>query len=219
MIRSRSRWNTIRNGCSGSGWRRPRDARLGMAYGARPAASRSSSACRLTATRPPCLAPLRLVLRVARLDDHLHGDPDLSPDLDRHRIRPELLDGLVEQDPAPIDRHALRREQPFDVEVRDRAEEPALLPCPGTDAELEALDLLRLCLRRLAVALRLGADHALLVLEHAQILAARLDGEAAREQIVARVPGLDAHDVADLAQVRYVVTQDDLDGHDGSPQG
>src|SRR5262249_14400499 len=168
-----------------------------MAYGARPAASRSSSACRLTATRPPpCLAPLRLVLRVARFDDHLHRDPDLSPDLDHHRIRPELLDGLVEEDPAPVDRHALRREQPLDVEVRDRAEEPALLPCPRMDAELEAIDLLRLRVGRLAVAFRLCADDALLVLEHSQVLAARLDGETAWEQVVACIPRLDAHDIA-----------------------
>src|SRR5262249_39532091 len=147
----------------------------------------------------PCLAPLRLVLRVARLDDHLHRDPDLSPDLDHHRIRPELLDRLVEEDAAPVDGHALRREQPLDVEGRDRAEEPALLPCPRTDVELEALDLRRLCLRRLAVAFRLCPDDALLVLEHAQVLAARLDGETAWEQVVACVARPDAHDLADLA--------------------
>src|SRR5262249_53019887 len=144
-----------------------------MAYGARPAASRSSSACRLTATRPPpCLAPLPLLLPVARVDDHLHRHPDLSPHLDHHPIRPQLLYGLVEEDPAPVDRHALRREQPLDVEVRDRAEEPALLPCPRMDAELEAIDLLRLRVGRLAVAFRLCADDALLVLEHSQVLAA-----------------------------------------------
>src|SRR5262245_43648262 len=47
MMRSRSRWNTMRNGCSGSGWRRPRESRLRIAYGASIAASRASRSARL----------------------------------------------------------------------------------------------------------------------------------------------------------------------------
>src|SRR5215813_9404232 len=135
MIRSRSRWNAMRDGCSGSECTRPRESRLRMAYGASAAASRTSSAW-----RPGSMRTWSGWLAV-RLDDDLDGRPDIAPDLNYDRIRPELLDRLLEQDPPSLDLESLRDEQPLDVEVRDGSEEPPLFPGACPHRQREALDL------------------------------------------------------------------------------
>src|SRR5262245_30334307 len=98
----------------------------------------------------------------------------------------ELLDRLVEGDPPAVDLEPLLGKQPLDVEVSDRPEEPTLLARSRLHAELHPLEALGHRVGALALALGLGADDALLVLEDAQVLPARLDREPAREE---EVPG------------------------------
>src|SRR5207249_2576104 len=87
---------------------------------------------------------------------------------------------------------------------------PPPLAGPRLHAELQPLQSLRHPVGGFPLAIGLGPDDPLLVLEDAEVLSTRLDGEPAREEEVARVARLDAHHVADLAQVRHVVAENDL---------
>jgi len=138
-----------------------------------------------------------------------------AADLDHDREGAELLQRLVEADAAPVDVESLLGEQPLDVEVGDRAEQATPLAGIRLDREREAFELAGQGVRRLLLVLGLDADDPFLVLEHAQVLAARLDGEPAGQEEVARVARLHADDVADLAEVRHVITKDHLHRHPG----
>jgi hypothetical protein len=89
-----------------------------------------------------------------------------------------------------------------DVLVGDRAEELAVLAGAHLEHELHARELVGDRGRRLLLAQSLVRDHALLVLELVQVPDARLDGETARQEVVAGVARLHLHDVADRAEVR-----------------
>src|SRR5438128_8416998 len=134
----------MRKGCSGSGWRRPRESRLRMAYGASVAASRASNSARLGMAR-----------RLRRLHRELDGGARRPPDLDDDRERAEILEGLVEPDAAPVDVEPLLGEQPLDVEVGDGAEQPASLPRVRLDGQREAVERRGQGRRRLLLALGL----------------------------------------------------------------
>jgi hypothetical protein len=86
-------------------------------------------------------------------------------------------------------------------------------PARARTVSLSPSSRLALAAAPLVLAVGLRGDDALVVLEHAEVLRIRLDREAAREEVVARVARLDAHDVADLPEVRHVVPQDHLDRH------
>src|SRR5581483_10346105 len=154
-----------------------------------------------------------------RLDRELDRRAHVAADVDDDREGAELLERLLEVDPAPVDGDALLGEQPLDVEVRDRAEEPAVLARACLHEELESRDACRHRVRSLLLALGLRTDHPLLVLEDAQVLPARLDGEPAREEVVAGVPRLHAHHLADLPEMWDVVAENDLDCHGSAPHG
>src|SRR5262245_14956342 len=185
----------MRDACSGSGWTRPRVSRLRIAYGASAAASRSSRARRDGCTE-------RALSRLAfRFHDDLDCRADVAADQNRHGERPELLDGLLEQDAPPVHGVTLRGEQALDVDVGDGSEEAPPFARPRLHGERQALELRGDALGRLAVALRLDGDDALLVLELGHVLPARLDRETAGEQVVPRIARPDPHDLPDRAQV------------------
>src|SRR5262249_11208902 len=200
-------------------------ARDGAGRARRGSASRTGRARRLPAARAPPGSPPRSPSRrsgglgLLRLDDDLDGGPDVAAELDRHRIGAYVLDGLGELDAPPVDLEALGDEQALDVEIGHRAEEPPLLAHPGLHAQLETFEPLGVTLGILAVALRLGGDDALLVLEDAHVLAVCLDDETAWKKVVAGGARVDAYDVADVSAVGEVLAQDDLDGHGWSPGG
>src|SRR5262245_37397099 len=213
----------MRSGCSTSAWRRPRESRLRMAYDASRLASVVSSSTRVGIGRSGLRCPQRpwgcgswLDSRPRRSlgdDGQLDGRADVPPDLDDDGVRAQLLDRLCELDAAAVDLEALVREEPLQVEIGDRPEQTPFLTGARLDRQPQPAQLLCDALGRLALALGLRADDALLVLEDVQILAIGLDGEAARKEIVPRVAGLHPNDLTDLSEARDVVTEDHFNGH------
>jgi hypothetical protein len=143
-------------------------------------------------------------------------------DLDLDGILAQLLDRRLQEDVPAIDHVSDVGETSFDVHVGDGAEETAALTGLRPHDEREAVQLGRHALGRLALAIGLRRDDALLMLELPQGLTVGGHRQAAREEVVACVSGSYTHYVTDSPQGGYVVSQDDLSYRHASvlrPQG
>src|SRR5262245_33599252 len=183
--------------------------------GTRPAAlssARPSPPDLILATAPPTVRWTR-----SFYDDSLGGgDPHLQVGhhvlVQAHRdaVLADLLDRLLELDLPAVELDPLGLDQVGDLGRRHRAEELALLADVRLHLEPQRLEPALLDPERLQLARHPLGHHALLVLDLAHVA---LGGERRlplRDEVVVRVPGLDAHHLARLAQARDRLAQDHL---------
>src|SRR5690606_6192817 len=148
----------------------------------------------------------------------LLDDPDLdlgahfAVQVDGDRVDAEALDRLLEHDVTPVhlEVETLLVQPVRDVRRRDRTEQLGLLARPHLERERDALERRgtppRLQVRTASTLL----GPTLLLLELAEVRLRRLVREAARPQVVARVPRLHGHDLTCAPEVRNVLSQDDF---------
>ena len=116
-----------------------------------------------------------------------------------------LLDRLGEVHAAAVNLVALLLERVGDVHRRDGAVEQAVLADLALEAEAQVFHLRRLRLGARALA-RLALEQGrALGLDLLDVARRRLDGEPARQEVVARETGLDLHDLAARAEVIHVL--------------
>src|SRR5690606_37421077 len=111
---------------------------------------------------------------------------------------------------AALDLDAERRHRLGNVHGPDRAEQLALRARLGLDADRQALELLRACLRGRELLRRPPLELGAALLELGDVLRRRDRRLALRDQIIARVARLDLHEVSDAAQVVDLLEQNDL---------
>src|SRR5512137_85256 len=144
------------------------------------------------------------------LDLHLHLADHVGVELHAHLEVAERLERLGEVDGAPVDLDAARGERLGEVHGGDGSVQLVLLahlalerergvgeaPGDGLGAGLELRGL--------------GRGHRLLVLHLADVLGVGEDCQAAGDEEVAPVAGLHLHELAALAQVVHVFSEDEL---------
>src|SRR3990172_409066 len=147
-----------------------------------------------------------------RLDLHLGLPHDIAVELHRDLEVAHGLDGLPEVEGASVELEPARGERLDDVERGDRAVELVLLAHLALQDHRRVGQPLRHRLRaRLELGgLGLGALPLLLELPH--VLGVGRHGQAARQEVVPPVAGLHLDELAALAQVLDVFSQDELHG-------
>src|SRR5262249_42147025 len=154
-----------------------------------------------------------IIREVGSGGDHDDGDGGLDAGVELHRDLDlaELLHGLVESDPAAVDVDAaLRLDRRGDVGRGDGPEQLAALAGARRDLDAHAVELRGPGLRRLDVAgllCRAVAPHRLGLGDDAL---RGLHREAARHEVIARVPVGHIDDVALASEVLHIVAEHDL---------
>ena len=85
--------------------------------------------------------------------NNIHSDIStyVTTEMNRNRIRPELLDWFCQHDLSPVDRHTLHCQRFLDVNVRHRTKQAVFFPGPRLNRERQCSDSVSSSLSRSAV--------------------------------------------------------------------
>src|SRR4051812_2243428 len=135
---------------------------------------------------------------------------DVGVESDGHAIDAERPNRLVQLDLALLDDEALAFQLVRDVRRRHRPEELAFVAYPRREGERHLLELGGELGRRAATRLLRLLETLALLLDALAIAGGGFVREAARQQIVARVPGRDFHDVARMPELFNCLSEYDF---------
>src|SRR5687767_5465885 len=146
----------------------------------------------------------------------LLDDPDLDHrldrrvQLDRDVVDADLLQRLVELHGLVVDRDALLAQRRGDLRRRHRAEQVTFGVRAALDRDRGLAELLRELLHAGDALLLLDQRERAGALDLREVRLRHRHGEPARQQVVARVAGLDLHHVADATEVLDVLLQQEF---------
>jgi len=141
-------------------------------------------------------------------DFDLRGD--FAENFDGHRRLPDDLDRLRKLHLALVNFESLRRQSFGDVRGRDRAEHLIVLAGFARELQRDKIQQLGLLLRGFDLRGRFLRQRGANALDGLQVAFGSFDSKLPRQQIIARVAGLDGDDVATMSQLVDVLLKNDL---------